>query len=548
MMKLRHHFWLLAFLATVGPVVSQDYSAYTVLSQPLYTSGDTVFFKTYLLNSETLVSDPVIMNLIVTDEDGRELAHQKFRAEQGVGINQWAIPQDLSGVFMFSFFPETEDDHSTPLVLFKKAVPVVKEKLFDNQPVFGENSGNSYEKLKDEALEVKFRGLPAEVKRRERCVFDLQISANNHPVKAKLSVRIDNSQLYDSMSNSVDIQQFDTKSKLTFTKSIKQSGTVSLKSGKKLNDSTQIMFFLQKTQWRQQMILDESGVFDLWIPDFFYEDVLFFHAKDKKGLDIPDLQIQWNKATKRLIKGSAGITSNESDRNSIYSQFSLRKNLTNQSYGFFGSQLDSLWIKEDQSVGPVSNSVIYMKDYRRFGTMEEYLKEVISTLKVRSAKSGKKIRARIDKPTFNDPLYVIDGYVTKDTEFFLSLDPSLLESVEVLTKTKYLRKYGLMGLDGVVIVNSLKGNVIVPLSETSLPIKGLNPLIPFNNKTKLFQPEAPDIRSTIYWNPSLATSEDGTVPINFFWSDDVGRVKIEVEGVTMSGRRFSTTKYVNVKQ
>lgn len=45
-----------------------------------------------------------------------------------------------------------------------------------------------------------------------------------------------------------------------------------------------------------------------------------------------------------------------------------------------------------------------------------------------------------------------------------------------------------------------------------------------------------DLRSTIYWNPDLITSQDGKASMKFFTADEPGKYLVTVEGVALSGQ------------
>ena len=48
--------------------------------------------------------------------------------------------------------------------------------------------------------------------------------------------------------------------------------------------------------------------------------------------------------------------------------------------------------------------------------------------------------------------------------------------------------------------------------------------------------ERPDFRTTVYWNPSVITEENGKVEIYFYTSDNTGNYVVVIEGVTDEGR------------
>jgi len=51
-----------------------------------------------------------------------------------------------------------------------------------------------------------------------------------------------------------------------------------------------------------------------------------------------------------------------------------------------------------------------------------------------------------------------------------------------------------------------------------------------------YDPNAPDLRGPIYWNPNSITDDNGEVKINYYHSDDVGDFKLIIESVSDTGK------------
>jgi uncharacterized protein YfaS (alpha-2-macroglobulin family) len=53
---------------------------------------------------------------------------------------------------------------------------------------------------------------------------------------------------------------------------------------------------------------------------------------------------------------------------------------------------------------------------------------------------------------------------------------------------------------------------------------------------KLAQTTKPDLRTTIHWQPSLTTDENGTASFSFYTADVPGTYTVVIEGVTDCGK------------
>ena len=137
---------------------------------------------------------------------------------------------------------------------------------------------------------------------------------------------------------------------------------------------------------------------------------------------------------------------------------------------------------------------------------------------------------------------VIDG-IPVDADFLSSLVASEIESVEVLRSIGYTSIYGGRGGGGVLVITTRRGgpdnNIqrYAPGVITYSP-KGFHKIREFyapqydNPKTN---PQVPDLRSTVFWKPNLATGKDGKTSFEFFNTDTKGTYRVVVEGIDEDG-------------
>lgn len=138
-------------------------------------------------------------------------------------------------------------------------------------------------------------------------------------------------------------------------------------------------------------------------------------------------------------------------------------------------------------------------------------------------------------------LVVIDGaYV--DGSALNSLDADEVETVEVL-KYASASIYGEAGGGGVLVITTKKTMGLTPdeiVSEGILPIT-----VPGFYKARVFyapkynnpgaNDQRADLRSTIYWQPELATDKNGNASFDYYNADGKGVYKIIIEGIDDDG-------------
>jgi hypothetical protein len=254
-------------------------------------------------------------------------------------------------------------------------------------------------------------------------------------------------------------------------------------------------------------------------------------------------------------------TSSEVNQVSRYGEYALNKDVVAKSYSFFGSKKESVSLRdqglnslfEDEFLG--SDYTVNVEEYLTFPSMADLLQEAVPFVHYRKRGTTESIRMsyRYEKSLKvfrDDPLYIIDGVMSKNTAFFLSLKPEELLFIKILNNPNKLMQLGKLGENAVIFVESKKGNLSAMISDENLfPIVGLTrpkEFTQFNYSQSDLLKRIPDLRSTLYWKPVLEVNKSGKTEIEFFASDDTGPMKILVSGFTKDGRFFKQEKIINV--
>jgi hypothetical protein len=315
-------------------------------------------------------------------------------------------------------------------------------------------------------------------------------------------------------------------------------------------DLTQILFYLQKNQMIYQTFTLADGKVGLTIPDIFEPDEFFFMAQTR-GKDVSNFKIQWDESPIQLPKAPHFREANED----VYASFATKRKLIEKSYSAYGNQGDEGMIINNLTIHSFEDEineadiVVKIQDYNSFQDMVEMIKEVVPSMYHR--KAGKKSIVRVSlqqpmAPASKDPLYIIDGIATTNTDFFLSLKPADLVTLKIVNKPKKLIPLGLMGKNGIVMVQTKNGNVREPLADASKVVQGISRPLSFKVQNQKHSHSNPDFRSTLYWNPAIKTNADGKATVEFYGSDDVGELQIRIDGFSSGGRPFSATLKVRV--
>ena len=326
---------------------------------------------------------------------------------------------------------------------------------------------------------------------------------------------------------------------------------------KPLPDSTLIMIYLQKHMMGYELYT-KGGKFELpFMYDFWGTDQVFYTVEGFGRSIVEDAVLKLNGTQ---IAPSKELVLKQTDSIEFYGDYKFKKDLMDQSFGFYAKSKDNNTgerfnpnIEFEDELGGADFSV-NAQEYLVFPTMEEMIREILPFVQHR--KRGDKVTVRLIllEGTLNsvpksEPLFIIDGVMSKNTELFLSLKPADILTVKVVRDRAKLRQLGAIGGNGVIFVQT-KNSLADKLIEKGnlLTVQGLSKPIDFRSSdySKSSDQRVPDFRSTLYWNPTVKTGSNGRATVRFFASDDVGPVIIKFQGLTAEGLPFSTEKEINV--
>jgi hypothetical protein len=332
---------------------------------------------------------------------------------------------------------------------------------------------------------------------------------------------------------------------------------LSKKSGVPPPDSTSVIVYLQRNMIGYEGFT-KKGNFEIpFIFDFSGEDNIFCTIQNKSKILDEEFNVL---VSMDSMKQSESWVSGEGDRSSAYGEYVFNKKMISNSYAFFNSKSNSSAQQnenpnksfEDEFLG--ADYSISVKDYVMFPKMEDLLREVVPFVQYRKKGSEETIRLLFRTETSvkiykNTPLFIIDGVMSRNTNLFLKMKPEEILVIKVLNNPSKLIQLGKLGENGVIFVESKKRNVMSQLSGQNIfSVVGLSsPIVPGSlGYVKSKADRTPDLRSTLYWNPRVKTSNSGKATLNFSASDDVGKMRILIQGITEDGQPFYAEKELEV--
>jgi len=197
---------------------------------------------------------------------------------------------------------------------------------------------------------------------------------------------------------------------------------------------------------------------------------------------------------------------------------------------------------------------IILDDYISLPVMQEVFFELVPGIILRTRRGGYELK--ITNPLTGNfyeepPLVMIDGVIINDLNVLAGLDPEKVEKIEVV-QTPYL--IGDLVLHGIVNVITRAGDfsdITMPEFAVVLPYRVIDDPYVFSPADHIGESAAmrriPDLRNTLYWNPSVKTDINGEADIEFFASDAEGVYTINIQGISADGEKNSANKKFRIK-
>ncbi len=145
--------------------------------------------------------------------------------------------------------------------------------------------------------------------------------------------------------------------------------------------------------------------------------------------------------------------------------------------------------------------------------------------------------------SMNTPMQIMVDGVYVDAEVLNNLNAPDIEGIEVLRSIMYTSIYGGRGGGGILIITTKRGDSAYAIQRYAPGIITYNPK-GYHKARVFYSPkyddpktntQIKDLRSTIYWNPSIITGKDGKASFNFFNADAKGSYRVIVEGIGANG-------------
>ena len=546
MTALLSHLLMIASLVAGSPAdhdVGFDDTKIKVLlfcNQPNYVPGDTVYFSAHVFQRNYETSGRQLLRIGLWDSGNVEITSMRLWLNEGYGLDKLILPATMKpGVHnLVAYFEHGLSQKS--MVPYTTDFVVSSETSWTMPP-----RGGNVDSLKTK-LTVSGDTLGTRQKIRTQ-LTNMPLDDGADPIYA---VAIYNEELFyrdrsvmhilEAADNVVLIDttgQFVSRKYPSFF-----SGVVkNLQTGQPSPDSSRITFFLGKDDLVYSVYTGRNGQFGFPLFKHFEQQDIFYTIS-YKGKIIDDYEIR---LASPVLRGSSLEFSKTEVPDPLYS-YSMTKRSVEGSYQFFLNR-NNRRQTEIEKISIDADIVVRMDKFDPFASMEQLIGNVVPMVRVR--KSGGKTGFRIflkegAEYAENEPLYIIDGVMTRNTEYLIGLDPTIIERVLVLRTAEKLARFGDLGKYGILVVETKLGQAFDKNPPRTLTIGGVSKGLlnkPAANQQLTIPDEFPDMRPLLYWY-SGPLKQNGPA-IEFTTSNVTGSFIIEIlridnDAVSVSRSRF----------
>lgn len=335
------------------------------------------------------------------------------------------------------------------------------------------------------------------------------------------------------------------------------SGTITTNSGKPVAKGKVSLFSTSAGLFVIDTLTDANGRFNFNQLEFPDSTRFVVQARNEKGkrevqikLDIiPGQLITTNKNT-----GDIEVNVNEQLKNYLQNSEDYFEELTKR-----GMLNRTIQLKKVEIIGQKSqvensanlngaghaDAVITAKDLENSNLLSTALAGRVAGIMIRNGQA-------YSRQSLAPMAIILNGMNMQD----FSLDDINIfdiETVEVLKSIGNTAIYGSQGGNGVLVITTKRGGGSSTVSTYAPGIITYNPKGYFVAR-QFYSPRydtkpdsKPDLRTTVYWNPSIVSNTEGKFKLDYFNTDEPGLYRVVIEGIDLKGNLARKTLTYEVK-
>ncbi len=532
----------------------------------LYISGEQIQFAAYLQinennnsslsenNADPIKKQQVIVSNIIYVElitpDGEKIIGGKFQGENYYSLGCITIPKDLiTGIYYIRAYtkfmrnrgpkfyryislkivnPYKPDIINTNYANTLSRDSIIQEDTLNSSKIISVSIDRKEYSTRD-SINVQIKGV--DIKNSPLSCLTLTVIPDYSFINCyKIQPEVDNS----------SIKQF----YLPETNGISLTGRLKDSKSEKYLPSTIVnLSVLGDCKDFMAVYTDSIGRFFFKIPEFKGVRDIFLCTEtlnDSKSTILIDNDFCQSKV--KLPTPPFHLTETERD-----AAFKLAQNIQIASYYNKKTLLNSSNPANKAFYGLPQENLVF-DNYIQLPTIEDYINEIVPTLKIRKHKGTKYFKIFSTQPEMEifKPLVLLDLVAIDNPEKILSLPPHNISHIETIN-FPYIK--GGITYGGIISIFSKKGDfagIDLPSSGVFLNFNFLADCT-YNSLGESLSNNQPDYRNTILWMPNISLNSHDPKGLSFFTPDAPGEYIVLVRGITNDGKEFACKKSFTVR-
>lgn len=533
---------------------------YLQTDRTTYITGETVFYKLYVLDAKTKKCSAVskVGYVLIRPANLNPVLKIRIKLDAGLANGSIVLPDTLaSGVYQIVAFT-SQLKNSNEQHLFHKEIVIANrfDKELNYKLINSDTTENNLSRQSGAAPEI---------------TTDKQVYGQREKVKASLgktnskatvavSVYEESPVLLPGQSIVKALNELQPApiGKQIYDGSLPESSgkilrgrVIDTETGKTIPSAMVFLSCIDSVPNLQYTVTNSNGIFQLLLSDYYNGKELFLTIDDMPEdkhwkIEVEDefnLSEKWRPAL---------IPNNGNSKEFIVKSQNIV--YINKSYQL-NTDLNEELIPDQKPILPwfyyCPVQTLLPSDFVPLDDFPEIAVELLPMVRINKHNGKYKVEI-INASTYliNDrgPAIFLDGVFIDDVSKIIGLGSERIKKIELVGTE---RVFGNLVFQGVISITSKSTEIAntIPLSN-SLRLKNTR-----INNSKSFVAVHPDaiqdkttpyFKQLLYWNPDLKSTGTGSTDFEFYTSDNPGRFIIKAEGITEDGIPFSATSSIQV--
>ncbi len=197
---------------------------------------------------------------------------------------------------------------------------------------------------------------------------------------------------------------------------------------------------------------------------------------------------------------------------------------------------------------------LLLDNYIKLPVMEEVFFELLPGVMLRRISTGYDVEVidPVGKSRYNmPPGLFIDGIKINNASVLADLDPELVEQIDVVSDKYIVGDYLFFGIINVITRKGDFHNINLPEGAVRLNYRIADPsfsfISPAYSEEAMKRDRIPDLRNTIFWDPSVVPGNDGKISIEFRTPDYKTDYLVNIQGTTRNGNPVSIERNIRTE-